>query len=129
MTVLQKNAATGVDVGQLGRTLGKALAIGAIVVGMVFAVNSTSEPQGLTPAQIEAANALNVADIGRPEASSAPFLAGTSSPTHTGRIAAGGTAAAGTGAEKADLLFKQKAAAFGDPADRIHRQKAADLAN
>ena len=69
MTVLEKNAATGVDVGQLGRTFGKALAIGAIVVGAVFAVNSSGEPQGLTPAQFEAANALNKADgIGVPEA-------------------------------------------------------------
>lgn len=128
MTVLQKNAATGVDLGQLGRTFGKALVIGAIVVGVVFAVNSTSEPEGLTQAQLEEAHALNVADIGRLEASSAPFLAGTSNPTHTGRIVTGGTAAVTQG-ERADLLFKQKAAAFGDPADRIHRQRAADLGN
>lgn len=128
MTVLQKNTATGVDVGQLARTFGKALAIGAIVVGVVFAVNSTGEPQGLSPAQIEAANALNKADIGMPQASSAPFLAGSSNPTHTGRIVTGGAAAAATQTDKADLLFKQKGAELADPADRIHKQKGAALA-
>lgn len=124
MTVLQKNAAAGFDVGQLWRTLGKALVIGAIVVGVVFAVNSSGEPQGLSPAQIEAGNALNKADIGMPQATSAAVPAGTSSPSNTGGIVTGGAAAA----DKADLLFKQKAAAMVDPADRIHRQKAAELA-
>lgn len=112
MTVLQKNAATGIDVGQLAQTVGKALAIGAIAVGVVFAVNSGSEPQGLSPAQLESGNALNVADIGRPQAS----------------VIGGGAAAVVVG-DKADLLFKQKGAALADPADKIHKQKAADSAN
>jgi hypothetical protein len=112
MTVLQKNEATGVDVGQLGRTLGKALLIGVIVVGVVFAVNAPSQPQGLSPAQIEEANALNIADIGRPQAS----------------IVVGGAAVLG-GVDKADLLFMQRGAALADPADRIHKQKATEPAN
>jgi hypothetical protein len=58
MTVLQENEATEVDVGQLGRTLGKAMVVGAIVVGVVFAVNPPSEPLGLSPAQMEAARGL-----------------------------------------------------------------------
>jgi hypothetical protein len=144
MTVLQKNAATGVDLGQIGRTLGKAAAIGAIAVGVVFAVNSNTGPQNSTPAQIEQvradalverfqnqyyaeANALNKADIGVPSASTAaPFLSGTSTPTHTGRTS-GGTTSSDVG-DKADLVFKQKGAALADPADRIHKQRAADLA-
>lgn len=113
MTVLQKDAATGIDVGQLARTIGRALAIGAIVVGVVFAVNSASEPQGLSPAQFEAGNDLNVADIGRPQA----------------QIVLSGTAAVVVAENKADLLFRQKGAALADPADRIHKQKAADLAD
>ncbi|MGF1618000.1 MAG: hypothetical protein ACFCU2_09395 [Acidimicrobiia bacterium] len=127
MTVLQKNAATGIDLGQLARTVGKALAIGAIAVGVVFAVNSNTEPQGLSSAQLEAGNALNIADIGRPQATNAPFLAGTANPTHTGRVVTGGSAAA-IEVDKADLLFKQKGAALADPSDRIHKQKAAELA-
>ncbi len=128
MTVLKKNAAPGVDVRQLGRTVGKVLAIAAIVVGGVFAVNSSGEPQGLSPAQIEAANALNKADIGMSQATSAPFPGETSSPSHTGRIVTGGAAAAAMQTDKADLLFKQKGAALADPADRIHKQKGAALA-
>lgn len=128
MTVLQKNAATGVDVGQLGRTLGKALVVGAIAIGVVFAVNSTSGPEGMTPAQFEEANALNKADIGVAEVSTAPFPAGSPTPAYTGRIVTGGAAAAATQTDRADLVFKQKGAALADPADRIHKQKAAELA-
>ncbi len=112
MTVLQKNAASGVDVGQLAGTIGKALAIGAIVIGVVFAVNPASEPQGMSAAQLEAGNALNVADLGRPQA-----------------LVVGGGAAAVVAGDKADLVFKQKGAALADPADRIHKQKADELAN
>lgn len=144
MTVLQKNAATGVDLSQIGRTVGKAAAIGAIAVGVVFAVNSDTGPQSLTPSQIEQvradalverllnqyyaeANALNVADIGRPSPSRAPFLSDTPNPTHTGRVVGGGAAA--TAAEdKADQKFKMEGAALANPADQIHKQKAAELA-
>lgn len=109
MTVLQKSAATGFDVGQLARAIAKALAIGAIVVGVVFAVNSPGETQVLSPAQLEAGNALNVADIGRPAVTASSGAAAVLAPD-----------------DKADLIFKQKGAALADPADRIHKQKSAD---
>lgn len=111
LTVLQRNAATGVEVGRLARTIGKALAIGAIAVTAVFAVNSGDESQGLSPAQLEAGNALNVADIGRPQTS----------------VAGGGAALIVE--DRADVLFKQKGAGLADPADRIHKQKAAESSN
>jgi hypothetical protein len=169
MTVLQRNAATGVDVGQLARTIGKALAMGAIVVGVVFAVSSTNETPAPTetPTRVEAltahigntlfsgASAADKAAMvssyeaafperaavileqremalvlgyanGNPVASG-PFMYGSSTPTHTGRTQPVDSAPPGAG-DKADLLFKQKRAALVDPADRIHKQKAAELA-
>jgi hypothetical protein len=143
MTVLQRNDVTGVDLGKLGRILTAAAIVAAFAAGAVYGLNVTASPtqtqtqtdQVLADSLVERfqdqffaeANALNKADIGVPSASAAPFMAGTSTPTHTGRSESGASSTQ-TG-DKADLIFKQKAAELTDPADRIHKQQAADLAD
>lgn len=65
MTVLQRNAATGVNLKGFGKIFGVAAIVGAIAAGAVFATNnvSTNEAPAVMSAQ-EAAelNALNRAD-------------------------------------------------------------------
>jgi hypothetical protein len=141
MTVLQRNDVTGVDLGKLGRILTAAAIVAAFAAGAAYGVNVVAAPTQTQTDQVLAdslverfqdqffaeANALNKADIGVPSASAAPFMAGTSTPTHTGRSESGASSTQ-TG-DKADLIFKQKAAELTDPADRIHKQQAADLAD
>jgi len=141
MTVLQRNDVTGVDLGKLGRILTSAAIVAAFAAGAVYGVNITAAPTQTQTDQVRAdslverfqdqffaeANALNKADIGVPSASAAPFMAGTSTPTHTGRTES--AASSTQSGDQADLIFKQKAAELTDPADRIHKQQAADLAD
>jgi hypothetical protein len=115
--------------------------VAAFAAGAVYGVNVVAAPTQTQTDQVLAdslverfqdqffaeANALNKADIGVPSASGAPFMAGTSTPTHTGRSESAASSTQ-TG-NKADLIFKQKAAELTDPADRIHKQQAADLAD
>lgn len=76
MTVLQRNAATGVDLGQLGKSFAKAVVIGAIGAGVALGITSdgVAESQSTQAARLQEqffaeANALNKADgIGVPEA-------------------------------------------------------------
>lgn len=143
MTVLQRNDVTGVDLGKLGRILGAAAIVAAFAAGAVYGANISATPtqsqaeteQVLSDSLVERfqtefyaeANALNKADIGVPGPSTAPFMAGTSTPTHVGRTS--GVAVSTASGDRADLIFKQKAAELADPADRIHKQQAADLAD
>jgi hypothetical protein len=143
MTVLQRNDVTGVDLGKLGRILGVAAIVAAFAAGAVYGENISATPtqtqagteQVLPDAVAERlqnqffaeANALNKADIGVPSASTAPYMAGTSTPTHAGRTSSG--AVPTESGDRADQIFTQKAAELADPADRIHKQQAADLAD
>lgn len=76
MTVLQRNAATGIDLGGLGKSFAKAVVIGAIGAGVALGItsNGVAENQSMQAARLQEqffaeANALNRADgIGVPEA-------------------------------------------------------------
>jgi hypothetical protein len=123
MTVLERNAATGVELGKMAGIFGSAVLAGAIIFGAVYALNSGSASETLTPAQTEQYNELNKADIGMaPVVASPPFQAGSPAQTHTGRTSP-------TGAEKAeaaDRVQLQKAATEkADAADRVQLQKNA----
>jgi hypothetical protein len=106
MTVLERKAANGVELGKMAGIFGSAVLAGAIAFGAVYALNSGSSSETLTPSQIEQYNELNKADIGIAPVVASPFLSGSPAQTHTGRTSP-------TGAEKADA------------ADRVQLQKAA----
>jgi hypothetical protein len=108
MTVLEKRAGAGVDLGKMARILGSVALAAVIAFGAVYAINNTGTVETLSPAQLEKFDELNKADIGVASAAAvgAPFLAGEASQTHRGR----------TGQAPADSV---------DGADRVQMQKAA----
>lgn len=131
MTVLHRNAASGVDLKKLGRTFATFALVGALGAATALAVVNLAGSEAASPAAAQsidyaAANALNKADIG---VASAPFLAGESAQTHTGRISPSASVAI---TDRADLIFRQQASQAGSasgtstveparvvPADRI----------
>jgi hypothetical protein len=115
MTVLQRKEATGVDSARLAKMVGSVALIGAIGLGVGFALTSVDSVETLAPAEIEsqaqglaksaeANQALSGASVA---AVTGPFLAGHPSQTHKGR---------NVGAPAA----KVESSAVGDPiSDRI----------
>lgn len=104
MTVLEKQAAAGVNPSRIGQALLAALLTAAIAVGVIMAVNpravtaptdnqsgsqfliDTDSPthQGRTGEMVIAPESPGNGAVGGTE-SAAPILTGTETPTHTGR--------------------------------------------
>ncbi|REK19001.1 MAG: hypothetical protein DWQ40_08035 [Actinobacteria bacterium] len=136
MTVLQRNEA-GFDLKGLARIVASATAAAVIAAGVVMAVTNEVPSPSTPEAQAVAASAdvlhlqyqdryfaeldeLNKADIGVVGISTTkPFLAGTGTQTHKGRVSPVENTATQPGAttDKADQLHYQQAAELTDPAD------------